>query len=74
MELSAIVLTIAGFFSAYFIKQLSDNVHNAVSSIQELNAKVAVIIERTETHGHEIETIRAKQDAMAVDIALIKTK
>lgn len=72
MELFDIVISVAGFFSAYYVKQLSDSIREAVSSIKDLNSKVAVIIERTETHGHEIQILREKHDTIASDVAHIK--
>lgn len=72
MELFDIVISVAGFFSAYYVKQLSDSIREAVSSIKDLNSKVAVIIERTETHGHEIQILREKHDNIASDVAHIK--
>jgi len=72
MELFDIIVSVAGFFSAYYVKQLSDSIQEAVSSIKDLNSKVAVIIERTETHGHEIQILREKHDNIASDVAHIK--
>lgn len=72
MELFDIVVSVAGFFSAYYVKQLSDSIREAVIAIKDLNSKVAVIIERTETHGHEIQILREKHDNMASDVAHIK--
>ena len=72
MELFDIIVSVAGFFSAYYVKQLSDSIKEAVSAIKDLNSKVAVIIERTETHGHEIQILREKHDTMASDVAHIK--
>lgn len=72
MELFDIVVSVAGFFSAYYVKQLSDSIKEAVSAIKDLNSKVAVIIERTETHGHEIQILREKHDNIASDVAHIK--
>jgi hypothetical protein len=72
MELFDIVVSVAGFFAAYYVKQLSDSIREAVDSIKDLNSKVAVVIERTETHGHEIQILREKHDNMASDVAHIK--
>lgn len=72
MELFDIVVSVAGFFSAYYVKQLSDSIREAVDAIKDLNQKVAVVIERTETHGHEIQILREKHDNIASDVAHIK--
>lgn len=72
IELFDIIVSIAGFFSAYYVRQLSDSIKEAVSSIKDLNQKVAVVIERTETHGHEIQILREKQDNLQSDVAHIK--
>ena len=72
MELFDIVVSVAGFFSAYYVKQLSDSIKEAVEAIKDLNQKVAVVIERTETHGHEIQILRDKHDNIAHDVAQIK--
>jgi FtsZ-binding cell division protein ZapB len=72
MELFDIVVSVAGFFSAYYVKQLSESIREAVTSIKDLNQKVAVIIERTETHSHEIQILREKQDNLQSDVAHIK--
>jgi hypothetical protein len=45
---------------------------DAVQNIKDLNAKMAIIIERTETHAFEIESLRNKQDNLVNDIALLK--
>lgn len=72
MELFDIIVSVAGFFSAYYVKQLSESIREAVTSIKDLNQKVAVIIERTETHSHEIQILREKQDNLQSDVAHIK--
>lgn len=72
METFDIIISIAGFLSAYYVKQLSDSITEIVSSIKDLNQKVAVIIERTETHGHEIQILREKHDNLSSDVAHIK--
>jgi FtsZ-binding cell division protein ZapB len=72
IELFDIAVSIAGFFSAYYVKQLADAIKEAVQSIKDLNQKVAVIIERTETHSHEIQILREKQDNLQSDVAHIK--
>ena len=72
MELSNIIIGVAAFFSTYYIKQLSDTIKEVTVSVKDLNSKVAVIVERTETHGHEIQVLRDKQDNLRSDVAHIK--
>ena len=72
METFDIIISIAGFLSAYYVKQLSESIREIVGSIKDLNQKVAVIIERTETHSHEIQILREKHDNIASDVAHIK--
>ena len=72
MELSNLILGAATFFGAYFLKNLSKNIEEITQSVKDLNNKVAVIIERTETHGHEIQILREKHDNIASDVAHIK--
>jgi uncharacterized protein YoxC len=72
MELSSIVLGIATFFAAYFLKNLSKSMEEITESVKDLNKKVAVIIERTETHGQEIQILREKHDSISNDVAQIK--
>lgn len=72
MELSNIILGIATFFGAYFLKQLSKSMEDITYSVKDLNNKMAVIIERTETHNHEIQILREKHDNIASDVAHIK--
>lgn len=72
IELSSIILSVAGFLSVYYIRQLSDSLKEAVQNIKELNSSMAVIIQRTETHAFEIEILRNKQDNLVNDIAMLK--
>lgn len=72
VEVSNIVLGLAGFFGAYYVKELSHNLQQVTDSIKDLNQKMAIIIERTETHNHEIQILREKHDNIASDVAHIK--
>lgn len=72
MELPNIILGIAAFFGAYYVKELSHNLQQVTDSIRDLNQKMAIIIERTETHNHEIQILREKHDNIASDVAHIK--
>lgn len=74
MELPNIILSVAGFFSVYYIRQLSESIKDAVENIKDLNSKMAVIIQRTETHAFEIELLRNKQDNLVSDIAMLKAQ
>jgi uncharacterized protein YoxC len=71
--LRAIILAIAAYFSARYLKKISEDIGKATDSIEKLNSKVAVVIERTETHSFEIELLRAKQDKLVEDVAVITT-
>jgi FtsZ-binding cell division protein ZapB len=62
----------AAFLAVYFFRELNANVKEAVGSVKELNTKIAVVIERTETHSHEIVILREKQDNLQNDVAQIK--
>lgn len=72
MDLSDIILGFATFFGTYYVKQLSMSINEITYSIRDLNQKMAIIIERTETHGHEIQILREKHDNIASDVAHIK--
>lgn len=72
MELANIILGVATFFAAYFLKNVAKNIEEITNSVKDLNNKMAVIIERTETHGHEIQILREKQDNLQSDVAHIK--
>jgi outer membrane murein-binding lipoprotein Lpp len=72
MDLSNIILGVAAFLGAFFLKNLSKNIEEITISVKDLNNKVAVIIERTETHGQEIQILREKHDNIASDVAHIK--
>jgi FtsZ-binding cell division protein ZapB len=72
LTIQDIILGVASFLVIYYFKELSANVKNAVESVQELNGKVGVIIERTETHSTEIYNLREKAETMSSDVAHIK--
>jgi sarcosine oxidase gamma subunit len=67
-----LLIAAAGFLAANYLKDLSNNIREAVNSVKELNSKVAVIIERTETHAFEIDRLRSHQESMVEDLAVIK--
>lgn len=71
--LRSIILGVAAYFSARYLKNISEDISKATESIEKLNGKVAVVIERTETHSFEIELLRAKQDKLVEDVAVITT-
>jgi uncharacterized protein YoxC len=71
--LQSIIIAVAGYFSVRYLKKVSEDISKATESIDKLNGKVAVIIERTETHSFEIELLRAKQDKLVEDVAVITT-
>jgi uncharacterized protein YoxC len=72
MEVSDIVFSIATFFGTYFLNNLSKNIQEVTDSVKDLNKKMAIIIERTETHNNEIQILRQKHDNIASDVAHIK--
>lgn len=74
LDLNNIVLSVGAFFAAFYIKQLSESIKEAVTSVKELNSKVAVIIERTEHHSNEITVLRDKQDNIIADLAHLKAR
>lgn len=67
-----LLIAAAGFLAANYLKDLSASIKDAVTSIRELNSKVAVIIERTETHAFEIDRLRTHQESIVEDLAHIK--
>ena len=71
--LQNIIMAVAGYFSVRYLKKVSEDITKATDSIEKLNSKVAVVIERTETHSFEIELLRTKQDKLVEDVAVITT-
>lgn len=67
-----IIIALAGFFSAYYVKQMAQTLRDVVRSVNELNNNVATIIERTEHHGEEINKLRSTQEELLRDVAHIK--
>lgn len=63
---------VAIFLVAYYFRELSKDLKSAVASVEKLNTKVGVIIERTDTHTTEISTLREKTDTLTSDVAHIK--
>jgi uncharacterized protein YoxC len=62
MELTQIIeivigtcLTIIGFFVARTIEKLESTLHDVATSVEELNTKVAVVIEKTMNHEKSID-------------------
>lgn len=74
ITLQDIILGVASFLVIYYFKELSENVKGAVESVKELNGKVGIIIERTETHSNEIHILREKAETMGTDVAQIKAQ
>lgn len=74
MQFLDIVLSICGFLAVYLIRNMSESLKEMSEATKELNEKVAVIIERTETHGQEITYLREKQDNIISDVAHIKAR
>lgn len=48
-------LTIIGFFVARTIEKLENTLHDVATSVEELNTKVAVVIEKTMNHEKSID-------------------
>lgn len=71
-EVLNILLSVLGFLAVYYFKELSSDIKEAVKSVNELNTKVGVIIERTDSHSNEIMAIKNKQDNIVSDVAHIK--
>ena len=69
-----LLFTLASFFGAFYIKQLTETIKTVSNSISSLNEKIAVIIERTETHATEISTLRAKQELIHLELTSIKSR
>ncbi len=65
-------LGIIGFFLSFVVYSLRDVLIEAVHSIQELNIKVAVIIQKTEAHEEKINSLEGKHDKIYEDINSIK--
>lgn len=72
LSLQDVIVSVASFLVVYYFKELSTSVKDAVKSVEELNAKVGVIIEKTKTHSTEIEILRDKYDGLRSDVAHIK--
>lgn len=70
--LQDVIVAVASFLVVYYFKELSSSVREAVKSIEALNTKMGVLVEKTKTHDSEIELLREKQDMMVSDIAHIK--
>lgn len=72
MDLANVVYSIAGFLAIYYFHDMAKSIKDAVKSIDDLNMKVGIVVERTETHSNEIEILRNKQDNLVADVAHIK--
>jgi hypothetical protein len=72
ITLQDVLVSVASFLVVYYFKELSGDVKSAVKSVQELNAKVGVILQNIETHSNEIEILREKQSNLVADVAHIK--
>lgn len=72
ITLQDVIVGIASFLVVYYFKELSSSVKDAVKSVEALNAKVGVIIEKTKSHEYEIVILREKQDSLVSDVAHIK--
>lgn len=56
-----VLLAVLGFFGVLTLNDVKNTIKEATKSIEELNIKVAVVIERTEHHAEEIEKIKDNQ-------------
>ena len=61
MELKTVldyVMPICGVLALYILNRLSESLEKATSSVNELNIKVGIVIERTERHDEEIRDMK----------------
>lgn len=72
LSIAELLLGIGAFLSAYYFRELNSSVKDVVKSVQHLNTQMAVIIERTEIHSGEIESLRTKHDNFSTDLASIR--
>lgn len=73
-EIIGIAISALGFLLVFYFKQMNESAKEAVISIKRLNEKVAVVIERTESHQYEIERLRLRHETLITDVAMIKAR
>ena len=74
MQIELIILSICSFLAIAIYMDFKDSLKDAVSSIKELNANVAVIIHQTKTNTEEISGLKDKQEHLASGLLRVEAK
>lgn len=61
-EILQVLMAIVGFFGVFILNDLKKSVEKATDSVNELNQKVSVIIEKSERHDKEIDALKENDE------------